>query len=136
MAHHASQQVGDRGTIRRWLVASSDGQDFSKKGDSGGPVIMEGGLAAGIILGRVGARWIDTGVYFNCSWILPLKEIFPRIKVMTGRDVEIPTQVDLQERSAREIYHFKKTGELRKRELKSPRKDIHAERVGKRGELK
>ena len=136
VAHHESQQVGDRGTVRRWLVASSDGQDFSQKGDSGGPVIMEGGLAAGIILGRVGARWVDADVHFNCSWILPLTEIFPRIKIMTGRDVEIPTQVDLRERSVREIYHFQKTGELRKRELKSPRKDIRAERVGKRGELK
>jgi hypothetical protein len=55
---------------------------------------------------------------------------------MTGRDVEIPTQVDLRERTTREIYHFQETGELRKRELKSPRKEIRAGRVGKWGEFK
>ena len=71
---------------RRAIDISSIGQDFSQKGDSGGPVIMEGGLAAGIILGHVGARRVDTHVHFNCSWVLPLTEIFPRIKIMTGRE--------------------------------------------------
>jgi len=46
-------------------------------------VIIEGGLAVGIILGQLGSKIVETDVHFNCSWILLLMEIILRIHAIT-----------------------------------------------------
>ena len=102
---------------RNWIVREKDMGIFGRDGDSGAPIGLEGGLAGGTYVsggtGEYDNEEKSIPIYF--SIITSLKDTFERIRVATGRELELPSEYDLSRRRDRDRYHREKTGLYRER---------------------
>ena len=100
-----------------WIIREKGGGIFGQDGDSGAPVGLEGGLAGGTyVFGGTGEY--DYNIKsppFQFSAITSLKDTLERIKDVTGRHLEIPSEHDLSSKRDRDRYHLEKTGNKRVR---------------------
>jgi hypothetical protein len=103
--------------MRNWIVRHKHMGIFGQDGDSGAPIGLEGGLAGGTYVsggtGEYANEEKSIPIYF--SIITSLKDTFERIRVATGRELELPSEYDLSRRQDRDRYHREKTGLYRER---------------------